>query len=266
MLLRAWQKRDAAETLWPRGSPAEAIRVACDGFALAAEAIERLAEARGDADGAARLLAVAKARAAQLAEPHLDAEVSAAHGEALRTLLDEMLALDRYTSGVVAGPRVIAAARTRRRFWAVILAVMVLAACFVALHAAHSLRATASGTYSASFPVTNAIDGRADTEWLMPDKAPTGWLELALGGSRKVSTVRILNGHNPPHNERALHEFRLTCFSGARIVKVVPGNLPFNDAPQWTSFDFGGVSCDRVRLDVTSVWNNGGALAEIDVP
>jgi len=144
-------------------------------------------------------------------------------------------------------------------------AVLVLLLGAYAVRSILAMHARASGTYNALFPARNAIDGDVTTEWLMPDREQQGWLEVTFR-KRTVREVHILNAHAPPSDDRAIHDFTLSCTDREHPVKSIRASIEFSATPQWHTYEFGGARCDAVRIDVTSVHRNGGGIAEIEIP
>lgn len=262
LLLRAWQKRDAAETLWPIGSPAEALRLAKESFALADDGVEKLTALGAEVTLATRARDEARTHANALRTPDLDAEVTEADKEALRALLDAIDAIERAAGRAPTTPKEVVDVRRKRIVWAVVAIAGALAAINGAIRISRAMRATASGVLNVETPASLAIDGDPSTSWLMPDHAPTGWLEVSLGTTRRVNEVRILNGFVPMFDDRAVHDLTIACTDHGHPVKSM--NVSLEPTHAWKSFPFGSVQCDALHFEVTSVWRNGGGLAEVE--
>jgi hypothetical protein len=74
-----------------------------------------------------------------------------------------------------------------------------------------------------------------------------------------------MNAHNPPGNDRATRDYELTCFVGDQRVLSIPGQFAFSTKPDWVTLNLAGEKCDRLRIDVKTVWHNGGGIAEVEV-
>jgi hypothetical protein len=294
LLRRARQKRDAAEALWSVSQAAEALRLAVESLALfldaareaaARETAAREAEAAGDAGPvagddvsavlralgappkvAARVGALA-GRVEALALPALDADVTSEHLTLYRDLGDALAALDEATAPFGLLPREIRARRAARLGAAALFAALAVGVAAFWLTRPERIAATASASYAndPQFGPEKAVDGLPETEWLLPDHA-TGHLELRLPRPRTVSGVRLLNGHNRQFNDRAVREYTVELYAGARLVGSKAGEfVEFRDAPTWTDVDVRGDAVDRVRVVVRSAHRMGAALAEIEL-
>jgi hypothetical protein len=204
-------------------------------------------------------------RAGAFAIPDLDEHVSEDDGEVVRILLDTMYAAERSVHRLAAGPAAIVRIRRRRRDVALLVVAALIGVLAYRIRLSHTLHVEASGVYNAQFEAANAIDGKRETEWLMPDGVDRGWLDVYLGKERAVTAVRLLNGHNPPYNDRAIKDYELQCFTGTSLVRSARGTFVWSDGPDWVDVPLDGATCDLVRLVVASKHHNGGALAEIQV-
>jgi hypothetical protein len=149
--------------------------------------------------------------------------------------------------------------------WAGALVAVGLVAIILAVRASRAMKAEASAMYATAYPAANAIDGKPETEWLLPDRVP-GWIDLRFP-SRSVGVVRLLNAHNPPHGDRASQTFRITAFDGRARVKAVDGTFgPFDDDPEPLAVDVGVARCDRLQIEILTSHKSGGGLAEIEIP
>lgn len=255
----AIQKRDAAETLWLAGLTAEGLRLAREAFVIAHESEPSQA-------GADAAIAATRKRLDETALPELDTEVGDGH----QRLFEEMLAghdvIARRAAPLALDPRGIARKRLERIVVGALGAVAVVALLWLALRTPKTLRAEASAINSDRFTAANAVDGRNETEWLLPDHAP-GWLDVWVGAPRRIKAVKLLNAHIPPYNDRATQDYHLEVFTrGGKLARSIDGSFgAFTDDPKWVTVPLDIADVERVRFEVRSFHKNGGGLAEIEV-
>ncbi|MBI2395978.1 MAG: discoidin domain-containing protein [Deltaproteobacteria bacterium] len=243
VLSRARQKRLAAEALWVSGSPAEALH-------LLREAVTILRAFDGDDAPVAEV-------------PELDADVRSEHGDLYRALLGE---LDRRADARLpeeVGPAAIRAMRVQRIALSALVGVGTIVALVLLARAPKKLEASASGRYDGAHEVQKAIDGKDDTEWLLPDRS-AGWIEVAVTPARKVNRVKVTNARNLPWHDRGAHEIRVEASYKGSVVKEHDDKLPFTSDLVSRHYDV-GAKIDRVKVDVRSYHGTGGGLAEVSV-
>ncbi len=269
-LALAFQKREAAEALWPRGCAAEALLLAKASVDLAASVLESfdtgdestkpawMARARAIADGARKLAASTKL-------PELEADARPSDEETFRALIGAAVEIETVVGLGLAAPHDISATRRARVSTTVgllLLTVVVLAWWF---HTPLVLHATASAQFMGNYPAENVVDDNPKTAWLLPDKQ-TGWVDVTLGKPRWVGGLRIVSS-NPPYNDRSVEKARIEAFAGDRIVKTADVTFrepPAGTEPDWTDVSL-GAKCDRVRINVQSFYKNAASIAEVQI-
>jgi hypothetical protein len=134
------------------------------------------------------------------------------------------------------------------------------------VHTPKTVRAEASASYGERFPPANAVDGRNETEWLLPDRT-TGWLDLWLGPPRKVKAIKVLNAHNGPYDDRATKEWHVEVYGkGAQLAKAIDGSFPeFSNDPQSVTIPIDAGDVERIRFEIRGFHRTGGGVAEIEV-
>jgi hypothetical protein len=266
----AFQKRDAAETLWPRGSCAEALRLARASVETAATALETFAssaEARPDwVTRALAILETAKQKTAGRALPELEADARPDDEETFRTLADATIAVEAEVGPYLADPRQFA--RIRRVRIGAVAALVVLVPAFFAWwgHGPAIKEARASGQNGPDGP-DHAIDGNLKTNWGLPD-GKRGWLDLVLTSPRSVKKLHLVP-YNSPFNNRFLKDVHVTAFLGEQPVQAVDYSFkeppPGSTEPVWVDVPLNAPKCDRIRIDVSTFTGTSGAITEIEV-
>jgi hypothetical protein len=110
-----------------------------------------------------------------------------------------------------------------------------------------------------------AIDDDPQTEWLLPDQSP-GWIELRPRTKRDLVGVRLLNAHNPPHNDRATKLVRVVATDANGKQAVGSFKFPeFRDAPMPQLVTLAAEDVVSVRVEVLEWFRKGGGLAEIEL-
>jgi len=206
--------------------------------------------------------ALAASRAAAL--PLLDAEVSAAHADLFQQVLDARHLVDR-SFGMVALPsRDLDWTRFSRIGTTSLLAAVVLVGLYVGLRTPEGIFADASDVWAQSpmFAAENVIDGNEDSYWLLPDGA-TGWVEARISPAVDISRVRLLNTHNPPHNDRATREYAVEVYSGGELAQTIEGTFEFSAHPEFVTHDVSVGRVDRIRFVARSHHQVGAGLAEL---
>jgi hypothetical protein len=132
-----------------------------------------------------------------------------------------------------------------------------------------SLRRAVDVQASASFDLITyephkAVDGNPSTEWLLPSNTG-GWLEVSFR-ARTVHTVRVLNAHNPPHNDRASRDFRIEGYRNGQVVHNSKHAFPtLDENPHWMEIAIPNLRLDAVRVVVESFHKFGGGIAELAI-
>jgi hypothetical protein len=206
--------------------------------------------------------ALAASRAASL--PLLDAEVSAAHADLFQQALDARHLVDR-SFGMVALPsRDLGWTRFSRIGTTSLIAAVVLVGLYVGLRTPEGIFADASDVWAQSpmFAAENVIDGNEDSYWLLPDGA-TGWVEARISPAVDISRVRLLNTHNPPHNDRATQAYAVEIYSGGELAQTIEGTFEFSTRPEFVTHEISVGHVDRIRFVARSHHHVGAGLAEL---
>ena len=271
-LQTALQRRRAAEALWSAGHSAEALRIVHAALLDANTAAQKAADAESLAVAVQRLAldpALSERWEALTAQtlPALDVELEPEHtvwfGEALRLHSTLTTAADYATLG--------ASGRRRKkvlRWVTTLLALLAFSAASWWLYdRSQRARVEASSFFNDNprFAPEHATDGDPRTEWVLAARKG-GWLDVYLDAPQKIRGVKLLNGHNPPHNDRAVRAFRVVAFNEDGEQKSVQSAFTeFTDSPQWKTIGLKMDDVVRVRLEVHNYFRKGGCLAEIKV-
>jgi hypothetical protein len=263
----AFQKRDAAETLWPRGSTAEAMKLARASIDAAASALDAFASAVDPlpawlADARA-IGAGARDKAAGTSIPELEADAKPEHEDAFRALVDAGHALERAVGMRVASAADLARVRRSRAARAIATGVFVALVLAWALHKPAITTAIAS-TQVGEYGGANVIDGDTKTFWVL-DRP--GYVDLTLSGPRSIRAVRMI-GYNPPFNDRFTKDVHLTAFSKDGTVRQTDFTLPQpppGSDPFWVTVPLEASGVDRIRIEVRSWTRMSGCIAEVQI-
>lgn len=206
--------------------------------------------------------ALAAADKAEL--PLLDVEVSAAHADLFQQVLDARHLTDRAFGMVALPPRDLSWTRISRIGTTSLVAVLVLGALYFGMRTPDGVFASASDVWAQSptFAPETVIDGNEDSYWLLPDGA-SGWVEARISPPVDVARVRLLNTHNPPHNDRATSAYAVEVYSGGELARTIDGTFEFSTHPEFVVHDVGIDQVDRIRFVVRGHHNVGGGLAEM---
>lgn len=207
-------------------------------------------------------VAVAAARAATL--PLLDAEVSPASAELYEQVLDARHTIDKAFALVALPPRDLGWTRFSRIGTTVLVLSIVVLGLVLTTRQPEGIFADASDSWNQSptFAPELAIDGRDDTYWLLPDGA-TGWVEARISPPIHIEHVRLLNTHNPPHDDRATNEYTLEVYSGGEVAQRIEGSFEFSRNPAPVTHDVSVDGVERIRFVVRSHHNVGAGLADL---
>ena len=263
----AFQKREAAETLWPRGSTAEALELASSAIDFASAALAAYPEPYPAwLERAKTLAADAKKRVAEVPLPVLEAETQPAHEELFRALVDALIAIESSAATSLAAPSDLRRIRTLRIAGAGAGAVVAIALLVIWLRTPPFSHALASGQYSADFGPEKAIDGDPNTQWVLPDRAGQGWLDLTLGKPRAVRTIRVLTA-DPPTTTAPRRTSRIDALLDGVIVKTVdatfPDVLPAGKDATWADVKLDAPKSDHIRFTVKSNYKLSAGIAEV---
>jgi hypothetical protein len=267
-LTLAFQKREAAETLWPRGSSAEALRLARASVDAAAAALESFgagADAQPEWLARARALATdARERTATHAFPELETDARPEDEAAYATLTAAMLAIEEAIGAKLEAPATFE--RTRRGRLAKTALAIVLPAVSLAwlLHVPDFTQAIASGQRGDDGAAL-AIDGDPKTHWIAPDRQ-AGWLDLTMGKARKVRALRVVP-YAPPAIDRITKDVHIEAFLEGQLVKALDFTFPLppaGDKPVWTTVPLDAPKCDRIRIEVKA-YLGSAAIAEVAI-
>jgi hypothetical protein len=267
-LTLAFQRRDAAETLWPRGSTAEAYRLAREALDSASSALDSFAAEASPPrwiPAAQAIAADARKRTAEAAVPELEADTQPSHEATFRALIDSLFAIEDTAGLGLASPRDIARVRVRR--WVGLVAAGAAAIAFLAwyFHVPTFKAESASGQISPQYGADAAIDGDTMTFWGAPNGQP-GWLDLTLTKARAVHVLRVEAG-NPITMHRQTKDAHIECFLADAVVKAVDVSFPEVTAagPHWTDVAVNAPKCDRIRISASTFYDMGAVIAEIQV-
>jgi hypothetical protein len=154
--------------------------------------------------------------------------------------------------------------RRRRVGFAVLLGLGGVVAIVLAFRLWGRARITASATFSTDFAAPMAIDGNDATEWLPPDGEPA-WLEIRLPRARRITGVRVYNGHNRFYVDRGTGNFRITLYAGERKVASAENHFE-RVTDQITKIDvpIQGDDVTMIRFDALTFLGRGVAVGEIE--
>lgn len=265
----AFQRREAAETLWPRGSMAEGMSLARSAIAVAASALDEAAASLSSPpswfERARTRTNEANARAVSVKLPVRETDVLPADEPAFREMIDAVVALEEAAANLLGGAAAVAQLRRQRLVASTLFAVVVMVLLVWLVHAPLFSHAVASAEFMPSYGAAQAIDEDTKTYWALPDHQP-GWIDLFLPKPRTVATVRVAQG-NPPYSDRATRDARIETFLGETLLKGVDVTLPEPPKGQvsWTDVRIDSPKCDRVRFTVKTFYQVGGALVEVEV-
>jgi hypothetical protein len=264
----AVQRREAAETLWPRGSAAEALKLATlslEGMSAVLDALAGGLEERAPwLTTALSILAEANRRIRDVKRPELEAELQPSHDGTFQLVVDSLLAVEDLVRPEVLSIAQINRLRRQRAVLALLVAagiVLVLALAPRAPAFSHAEASTTQGEHVAS----RAIDGDTKTWWVLPP-GQQGWIDLTLTKPRAVHRLRIIGG-NPPWHDDLTKEAHIEAFLGADVVKAtdVTFRTPPTSEPDWTDVTLDAPKCDRIRISLRSEWKGAGTIGEVEL-
>jgi hypothetical protein len=220
--------------------------------------------ARGGTSAHVDKIRAALAAAKKASLPVLDADVSAAHADLFQQVLDARHLIDRAFGPIALAPRDLGWTRFSRIGTTSVIGVLVLGGLYFGLRTPEGVFADASDVWAQSpmFAPENVIDGNDDSYWLLPDGA-TGWVEARISPPVDVHRIRLLNTHNPPHNDRASREYAVEIYSGGELAQTVEGSFEFSPRPEFVSHDVSVSRVDRIRFVARSHHHVGAGLAEL---
>jgi len=268
------QRREAAETLWPRGSTAEALGLLYASLDDLSSALSDLASETAAASlpwlsSSLAVVAGAQKQVEGMARPELDADVQPGHEAAFPAMVDALLSVQEAVGRCVVAPGQVGALRWTRRFAGVLgvagTVIGVGATVAYALYTPMFSHAVASAAFNTEHVADHAIDGDTKTWWVLPSKDPA-WIDLTLGKPQPVPRLRIL-GHNPPWNDRLTKDAHIEAFLNGTLVKAadVTFRIPPSTEPDWTDVNFGAPKCDRIRITVQSAARGTGSIGEVQL-
>ena len=257
-LMLARQKREAAEVLWAAGERAEGWKLAREALRLARESAEGMPE-KECVDAVAKSLD-------DLAEPRLDADVGGAHEKLFAETIVAYDELHRRVAPLVLDVRRLSKKRTLGAVAGAVAAIVAIVLFASLGRTPRTLRIEGKTQWSDQFPPTNAVDGRDDTEWLLPDRSP-GNVDLWIGPPRPLKALKILNAFAAPYGDRGTKDFRFTVYErGGHVAKTVEGKLHRAVPPAWVEIPLEtDVAIERIRFEVKSWQREGAGIAEFAV-
>jgi hypothetical protein len=270
-LALSFQKRDAAETLWPRGSCAEALKLARASLDVAASALESFAgslESRPSWIAEAQATAsAAREKATARALPDLESDARPEDEETFRALIDAGLAIQRIAAAHLAGEGELKQLRRSRVVTTVFATAGAIALLAWALHTPDFKAAIASGQQDTDYSPDKAIDGDTTTNWYLAN-GQLGWIELTPGRPGMVKALRMM-AINPPWHDRGLKEAHLRCSFRGAVTKETDLSFPVPQARGtatgiWTDVPI-GAKCDQIRIEAKSFYGQGVGIAEVEL-
>jgi hypothetical protein len=264
----AFQKREAAETLWPRGSSAEALALVRAGVETASGALAALPEPHAAWVARARTLAGDAKRKLDGAKlPSLEPEVAPADEELFRACVDALTAIEETAGVSLAAPADLRRIRGARIAGAAAFAVVAVGLLAFVLHKPPFSHATASAQLVGDYAPDKAIDGDPMTWWLLPEHMSQGWIDLELTSPRSVHALRVV-ASNPPWNDRNVKEAHIDAMFQGAVVKSA--DVTFPDAqgkePNWTDVALDAPKSDHIRISVKSNYRPiAGGFAEVEI-
>lgn len=130
---------------------------------------------------------------------------------------------------------------------------------------APKLEATASAEYAAEYAASYAIDGRPETEWLLPG-AELGYLDIDLGTTREVKVVVITNAHNRHYVDRGVKKGRVELYDDDVLIdKVDISFAKLESKHKPVRFKLKGRRGNRIRIEVLEFHGLGAGIAEVRV-
>jgi hypothetical protein len=263
----AFQKREAAETLWPRGSTAEALRLAVAGLEAAAGALSAFPTEPPPSwvTRAQAIAGEASKRVADVPLPSLEKETVPAHETVFRSLIDALIAIEELAGVKLAAPIDLRRIRNVRVATAAIGAVLALVVLVRMLQAPTFSKATASSQHNPENGPDKAIDGDVMVSWALPDRA-LGWIDFELGRSRSIHGIRLVPS-DPPYNDRGIKDARIDAFLKGTLVKSVDASFPepVGKDPNWSEVVLDAPKSDHLRVTVKSTYKTGGAIGEFEL-
>jgi len=197
--------------------------------------------------------------------PTLDAQVTPDHAALFHRTLAARHAMERAVSGVARAPSEVRRSQVVRLTTLGLVGLGLMTGAFFALRSPTGTFASASEQFGGGdehYQASNVLDGRPDTEWLLPDHT-TGWVELAVSPPQRVERVSILNAHNAPMNDRGTLGYALEIYAHGELVQTTDANFTFSESPEAVIHDVGEDNVERIRVVVRSSHNYGGGLAEV---
>jgi hypothetical protein len=262
----AFQKREAAETLWPRGSTAEALLLARTATELASSALGAFPEPRAAWVEKARTLAADAVKRLEGATlPALESDAKPSDEELFRALVDALIAIEEAAGISLAAVTDLRRIRNARVTTVAVIAILGVALLVFLFHKPPFSHAVASAQL-ADYTPDKAIDGDPNTAWLTPDRVGTGWLDLTLTRARSVGTLHIL-ASNPPWNDRDVREAHIDALLAGNIVKSVDVTFPepAGKDPSWTDVALDAPKSDHIRITVKSNYKVSAGIAEVEI-
>jgi hypothetical protein len=263
----AFQKREAAETLWPRGSTAEAFKLAIaslDGVKTALDTYP--GEAPAWLPRAKELAKEASDRLGELKVPALEKEMDASFEAPFRALVESLLAIEDLTAHKLAAPNELQQIRNARIAVTTFFGVLLLTAIVLYVRTPTFETAVASSQHGPDSGPEKSFDGDPTTGWAMPDHVSSGWIDFELGRSRKIKSVHIL-ASNPPYNDRDIKDAHIEALKDGAVVKAVDVSFPEPSGkdPNWNDVALDAPKSDHLRITVKSNYKLGAAINEIQL-
>jgi hypothetical protein len=175
----------------------------------------------------------------------------------------------RVTEGALErlAPLIVTPAKVVTSRWIRLGSIVAVAAAFAItlLSLRGGINVRSSGNYDQILHEAHkVIDGNPATEWLLPTNTG-GWIEVTFR-PRTVRTVKVVNSHNPPFQDRATQDFRVEGYRNSQLLHTSKHKFAkLEDNPRPLAIAIPNLSLDAIRVVVESFHKVGGGLAEVTV-
>lgn len=258
-LALAVQRADAAASLWEEGHGAVAFRLVHEALGDAALAMTLAQRPVGEA------MVGQIAQAKRLRAPALNEELRPAHHDRFRATMRIVRRLTGRLAPLRSTPRRVSLRRARRIASVALILGGLAYGGYREVVPRPRIEVSASHERGGGeWPATFAFDGDPDTEWMLEDRA-NGYLQFDFFPPRDLAAIRILNGFNPPYDDRAVRNYRVevVALSTPRPT-VIPGEFEeYTTTPEWRRIELDIEQVTRVRVYADTYHQRGGTIAEV---